>query len=150
MPARALGYRNPKGFAQGSRTAAGSLILTQFTADVMLRFLESILQFDTTKDTTYNKVDQLPPLNMSLLFSNEHGFASYQRLLGVRFVMDGAVYSVNDMYTERQITYVASDLCPLMPLTLSALYENFAQDPAAKADPTPSSTARAKRRTVLV
>ena len=81
MPARALGYRNPKGFAQGSRTAAGSIILTQFTADVMLRFLESILQFDTTKDTTYNKVDQLPPLNMSLLFSNEHGFASYQQRL---------------------------------------------------------------------
>lgn len=89
-----------------------------------MRFLESFLQFDTSKDTIYSKVDQLPPLNMSLLFSNEYGFASYQRLLGVRFVMDGSVYSTQDMYTERQITWVASDLTPLLPLTLSSLYQN--------------------------
>ena len=84
----------------------------------MMRFLESFLQFDPAKDTIYSKIDQLPPLNLSLLFSNEYGFASYQRLLGVRFVMDGVVYSTQDMYTERQITWVASDLTPLLPLTL--------------------------------
>ena len=52
----------------GTRTVAGSLILTQFTACVMMRFLESFLQFDPSKDTIYSKVDQLPPLNLSLLF----------------------------------------------------------------------------------
>ena len=88
------------------------------------RLPESFLQFDTSKDTIYSKVDQLPPLNMSLLFSNEYGFASYQRLLGMRFVMDGTVYSTQDMYTERQITWVASDLTPLLPLRLSSLYQN--------------------------
>jgi hypothetical protein len=55
---------------------------------------------------------------MSLLFSNEYGFVSYQRLLGVRFAMDGVVYSTQDMFTERQITWMASDLTPLLLLEL--------------------------------
>jgi hypothetical protein len=68
-------------------------------------------------------VDQLPPFNLTLLFSNEQGYASYQRLLGVVFVDDGTVYSIHDQFTERSLVYLAEDFTELTPLTLSSLYK---------------------------
>ena len=59
-PARACGYINPKGFARGRRTIAGTLILTQFTVDVLFRFLQAVMPNDLSKDTTYVKPDQIP------------------------------------------------------------------------------------------
>jgi hypothetical protein len=64
----------------------------------------------------------VPPFNLSLLFSNELGFASYQRILGVVFVDDGTVYSINDMFSERSLVYLAEDFTELMPLTLPSIY----------------------------
>jgi len=68
-------------------------------------------------------VDPLPPFNLTLLFSNELGYASYQRLLGVSFVDDGAVYSIQDQFSERTLVLLAEDFTELMPLTLSSLYQ---------------------------
>jgi hypothetical protein len=122
-PVRAFGYVNPKGFARGSRTIAGTLVMTQFTVDVFLRFLQQVtINEDLTKDEFYSKTDQIPPLNMTLFFSNEQGFASFRRLLGVELVTDGVVHSIQDMLSEQSITYYAADLTPLMPLTMSSLY----------------------------
>jgi hypothetical protein len=122
-PVRATGYINAKGFARGKRTIAGTLVFTQFTAEVLLRFLQSVLMSgDTSKDSFYMKVDQLPPFNMTLIFANEHGYASYRRILGVEFVTDGPVYSINDLLTEQSISYMAADFTPLLPLDLSSLY----------------------------
>ncbi len=68
-------------------------------------------------------MDQLPPFNLTLLFSNEQGYASYQRLLGMVFVDDGTVYSIHDQFTERSLVYLAEDFTELTPLTLSSLYQ---------------------------
>jgi hypothetical protein len=121
-PARACGYINPKGFARGSRTIAGTIILTQFTVDVMYRFLyEEMASQDLSKDSFYLKPDQLPPFDMTLMFSDEYGNASQRRLLGVDCATDGTVYSVNDMFTEQTISYYAADFTPLMPMTRNVL-----------------------------
>jgi hypothetical protein len=69
--------------------------------------------------------DQLPPFNLTLLFSNELGYASYQRLLGVSFVDDGAVYSIQDLFSERTLVSLAEDFTELMPLTLFSLYQRW-------------------------
>jgi hypothetical protein len=74
-------------------------------------------------DTYYKHTDQLPSFNLSLLFSNELGYASYQRLLGVTFTDDGSVYSIQDMFSERTLVFLAEDFTELMPLTLSSLYQ---------------------------
>jgi hypothetical protein len=87
----------------------------------MLRFLQSIFMNEISRDTTYSKIDQMPPFNMTLIFNNEQGFASFRRLLGVGFVNNGTVYSIQDMFTERTMTYMALDYTELMPLTLSSL-----------------------------
>jgi hypothetical protein len=118
---RALGYINPKGFARGKRTCAGTMILTQFMVDVLYRFLDDPSPHDLSKDSITVKPDQLPPFNMTLLFADEYGNASYRRLTGIEFVTDGTTYSANDMITEQSVSYYAADFTPLLPMTRSGL-----------------------------
>ena len=47
--ARAAGYINPKGIARGGRTIAGTMVMTKFVAEVLLRFLASGLTSDKTR-----------------------------------------------------------------------------------------------------
>lgn len=121
---RAAGYINPKAFARGRRTIAGTLVLTQFSVDILYNFLmnQQTLGSDVSKDTQYIKVDQLPPFNMTLLFADEYGNSSYQQVLGVDMVTDGIVYSSNDMLAERTISYMAADFTPLLNVGASALF----------------------------
>jgi hypothetical protein len=121
---RAAGYINPKGFARGRRTIAGTMVLTQYTVDVLYNFLMSqqLMASDLSKDTQYVKVDQLPPFNMTLLFADEYGNTSYRRVLAVDFVTDGVVYSSNDMLSEQTVSYMASDFTPLLPGNASAVF----------------------------
>lgn len=122
-PVRAGGYINPKGFALGKRTIAGTLIVTQFTVDVLLEFLQSVMQIDGSKDSTYTKVDQLPPFNITMMFTNEQGYASKRTLLGVKFVTDGVVYSIQDMMVEQTLSWMALDFTPLVPITSNNLFQ---------------------------
>ena len=115
-PVRACGYINPKGFARGRRTIAGTFILTPFTVDVLYRFLCNYNGQDMSKDSQFVKVDQLPPFDVTLQFADEYGHTSYRRLLGVDMLTDGTVYSVNDQITEQTITYMAADFTPLVPV----------------------------------
>ena len=122
-PAVACGYINAKGWARGRRTIAGTLVMTKFTTDVLYSFLNSgAFTSDLSKDTTYMKVDQLTPFNLTLLFADEYGNSSSQRLLGVELVTSGDVYSIQDMLSEQTVSYVAADFTPLMPLNKSSLY----------------------------
>lgn len=142
-PVRAGGYINPKGFALGKRTIAGTLILTQFTVDVLYSFLQSDNITDGSKDTTFTKVDQLPPFNITMLFTNEYGYASQRSLLGVKFVTDGTVYSIQDMMTEQTLSYMALDFTPLLPINLSNLFTPVnSQDPTTKHETSPTDLIR--------
>jgi len=139
---RAAGYINPKGFARGRRTIAGTLVLTQFTVDVLYEWLMSgqVLGHDVSKDTFYTKIDQLPPFNMTMLFVDEYGNISYRRVLGVELVTDGVVYSSNDMLAEQTISYMAADFTPLLNIEDNAQY--FSQVPpsaALQSEKTPGS-----------
>jgi hypothetical protein len=58
-------------------------------------------------------VDQLPPFNATILFSDEYGNSSYRRLLGLEFVTDGTVYLIQDMLSKQTISYMASEFAPL-------------------------------------
>ena len=90
--------------------------------DVLFRFLQAVLPNDLSKDTTYVKPDQIPPFNATILLADEYGHASYRRLLGVDFITDGTVYSIQDLLTEETISYMASDFTPLMPVTHGVLF----------------------------
>jgi len=119
-PVRACGYIGAKGYARGRRTLAGTIILTQFQADFMLRFLGQTNDKDESKDTQILKVDQLPPFNLYLYFGDEYGCQSYRHILGVDIVTDGTVHSAQDLYSERTLSYVASDFTPLLPISAAS------------------------------
>jgi hypothetical protein len=136
--ARACGYINPRGFARHGRTIAGTMILTQFTLDVLARFLYPQLSTDLSKDSIYVKADQLPPFDLTLMFSDEYGNASYRRLLCVDIVDDGTVYSQNDMFAEQTLSYMAADFTPLLPLTQNALLNVDPTSAAAAQQTSPS------------
>lgn len=130
-PVQAAGFINSKGFSRGRRTVAGTLALTKFTTEVLFRFLSSGA-FELSADSHYVKVDQLPPFNLTILFCDEWGHASYQRLLRVEFVTDGSIYSIQDMLTEQTLSYLAVDFTPLLPLHVSSLYLPPKKAPRAK------------------
>lgn len=119
---RASGYINPKGFALGKRTIAGTLVMTQFTVDTLYSFLQPSNVTDGSKDTFFTKIDQLPPFNITMIFSNEYGYVSQRRLLGVKFVTDGTIYSIQDMMTEQALSWMALDFTPLLPFSMDNLY----------------------------
>ena len=138
-PARACGYINPRGFARHGRTIAGTIILTQFTLDVMTRFLYGQQSTDLSKDSFYLKCDQLPPFDLTLMFCDEYGNSSTRRLLGVDIVDDGTIYSSNDMFAEQTLSYMAADFTPLAPVNNPALMT-----------PDPNSVAAATQRTPMM
>lgn len=145
---RAAGYINPKGFARGRRTIAGTMVLTQFTVDVLYRFLlaNQLSAHDLSKDTLYVKVDQLPPFNMTMLFTDEYGNASYRRILGVDFVTDGVVYSTNDMLAEQTVSYMASDFTPLLNFEASALFRSNTAGQSVSPENTVQSVMNSKQQ----
>ena len=118
---RAVSYINPKGIARGTRTIAGTMILTQFNVDVMYRYLDVPSPNDISSDSFYHKPDQLPPFNLILMFADELGNVSVRRLIGVEPVTDGTTYSSMDMFTEQTISYYAMDFTPLVPFHRSSL-----------------------------
>jgi hypothetical protein len=136
-PVRACGYINAKGHARGSRTIAGTMVLTPFTVDILYRFLYNQTA-DISKDSFYVKPDQLPPFDLTILFADELGNCSSRRLLGVDCVTDGTVYSTNDMFVEQTISYMATDFTPLVPVTRSTLLQRSLTD-AVSIEKTPMS-----------
>jgi len=149
-PVRAFGYANPKGFARGSRTIAGTMIMSKMTAEVLYRFLQSELMADLTKDTMYVKLDQIPPVDFTLLFSNEMGFVSTQRLLGVEFVTDGSVISVQDALMEQQISWMAADFTPMVPLNFDTFFGvNTTGSNATQQQRTPGTINRQRNTNLL-
>lgn len=55
-------------------------------------------------------IDQLPALNCSIIGVNENGNAVHLMLMGMEFINDGGVISVQDILTENTCTYVARDI----------------------------------------
>jgi hypothetical protein len=148
-PVRAFGYANPKGFVRGSRTIAGTMVMSKMTAEVLYRFLQAELMADLTKDTIYTKLDQIPPVDFTLLFSNEFGYVSTQRLLGVEFVTDGSVISVQDALMEQQITWMAADFTPLVPLNFNTFFGvNTTSSNAIQAQRTPANLIQQQNQNV--
>lgn len=118
-PVRFLGSVYPRAYVRGSRTIAGSMIFTMFNRspfqDLLTLSLDPYSTGQAGRDHDYYHnttvlIDQLPPLDMSLIFNNEYGSTSYMNLWGVEFVSDGATFSIEDLFSENVVQYVARDV----------------------------------------
>jgi len=115
VPVRTLGHTYPKTFTYGSRTIAGHLIFCTFDEHP----LAPLFNFFNKRTSALHRFssplsDDLPPIDIILLFNNESGSASVMRLYGLEFMDDGYVVSINDMYSETSMQWVARDLDPMI------------------------------------
>jgi hypothetical protein len=111
-PVRVLGRSYAKGYTAGPRTIAGSIVFVVFDRNPLYQILNSLNFQDGPPNDRYSTpvADQIPPIDLILWFSNEYGHKSILRLYGVEFMQEGQTHSINDLYSENVMQYVARDL----------------------------------------
>lgn len=123
FPVRTLGSINPKGFTYGGRTIAGSLIFTVFDRHIIKEAVKQMFNNTNKEDNLYDLqtweytdmlnhmvIDEMPPFDITITFSNEYGQQSTMSILGVTIVDEGQVMSIEDMLTENTMSYMAMDI----------------------------------------
>lgn len=119
FPVRTLGRINAKGFTKGPRTVAGSLVFTVFDDHVIKRVISyglrgvpyNSIPKDDMEDMLENlKMDELPPIDITITLKNELGNESVLAIRGVTFIDEGQVMSIEDMITEQTMSYMARDV----------------------------------------
>lgn len=115
-PVRSLGAKYPRGFTTGQRLVAGSMIFTLFKEHPLVPLMDLLSGAQdkglASKEVDISSViaDQIPPLNLYIIGTNEMGNVAAMTLFGVEFLNDGGVLSVQDVLSEITISYVARDL----------------------------------------
>lgn len=119
-PVRTLGSVYPRAFTRGPRTVSGTMIFTVFYEHVLHEVMALNLRYHSTGTSDNDNYlqttmlpDQLPPLDLTLIFANEYGAISTMGLYGVEFFQEGGTFSIEDLYTENVISYVARDIDPI-------------------------------------
>lgn len=138
-PVRTLGRANPKGFTNGTRTVAGSLIFTVFDNNLVHKIVSLIKEGYTSGDkgallddiineraklykdrmddiNAYSLMDEMPPFDITISFMNEYGNQSVLVIKGIVIVDEGQVMSIEDMITENTMSYMATDIQVLKSL----------------------------------
>lgn len=111
-PVRTLGRSHAKAYTQGPRTIAGSMIFVVFDRHPLYEILKSLNYQDGAPQDRFSTpvADQIPPIDLILWFTNEYGHKSVLRLYGLEFLQEGQTHSINDLYTENTMQYVARDI----------------------------------------
>lgn len=101
-------------------TIGGSMIFTVFHQHVLHELLALNLGMFSTGTSDHdnfrystNLADQVPPIDISLVFANEYGAISHMGIWGLEFVQEGGTFSIEDIFSESQVQYVARDLDPM-------------------------------------
>jgi hypothetical protein len=132
-PVRALGMSNVKGWVRGYRTIAGSMIFTMFNEHALAELIRAIGSSKNKygdpdvagqEDVSMLLADQLPPIDLTIVFANEYGSLSRASVYGVEFMNDGYTLSVEDLLTEEVINFVARDVDPVISVGHIGLHKN--------------------------
>lgn len=103
-------------FIRVHNTISGSIVFTLFQEHMFARLFEALQVRSTgVGDMDYYTwssflSDQLPPVNASIIFSNEYGNISQMAILGMDFMNEGGVISIEDLFIEGTMQYIARDI----------------------------------------
>jgi len=133
IPGRTLGRASASGYARGTRTCAGSLVMIMAEQEPFVQFAPVIEANRNSTDAGDNPIliDRIPPFYLILNATSEvpqaynnNGTQKVQSdgsytahsgitvLKNVHFVSTGTTYSVNDLYTETMYQFVCEDVMP--------------------------------------
>lgn len=97
--------------SHNSATIAGTLIFTVFDTHVLNDVRRKIVsEIQAVGATSSPLTQQLPPFDVTVFFENEYGHQSYMRIYGIEISDEGQTHTINDIYTENQMQYVARDI----------------------------------------
>jgi hypothetical protein len=57
--------------------------------------------------------DQIPPFRITVSMANEYGAMASMALYGVQIINEGSGMSIDDLVTEKAVTFEATDISPL-------------------------------------
>jgi len=103
---RTLGRNRVRGFVRGSTTIAGSMIFNVFNQRALWEISKS--KSDVTKRVVI--AHQLPSFDIILNYVNEFGLESTMAIYGIQVADEGQTHSIEDVYTENTMSYVAMDI----------------------------------------
>ena len=113
---RSLGKSYVSGYVRGPRTIGGSMIFTMVQEHPLKRLINAMDSAALYGETQYDYklssliADQMPPIDLTIVFANEYGSISRMGIYGVEFMTDGMTLSSEDMLTEVVCQFVARDI----------------------------------------
>jgi hypothetical protein len=119
FPVTALSYVNARGFTQGHRTIAGTLMFHTIDRAAFLlpnyRGHAHVGQNDYRLSGTALP-DELPLFDIHINHLNEHGMVSFEALFGIRLIDFGKTVSLENLQPIESYSYMALDYQPLRPI----------------------------------
>lgn len=109
QPVINLGRTNINGVTRGSRIFAGTMIFTLINQ----HWLNELLETENLKwlaEYQELKADELPLFDLMVVSANEYGSYVSMFLYGVDITDEGQVVSVEDLFTENTLSFVARDI----------------------------------------
>ena len=107
---RTIGRISSKGVTRGPRTVAGSLIFTVINQHVVNDIMDALNEVTAYRMYGKIKPDELPPFDIVISLANEYGQSSRQVIYGASILDDGVVLSIEDVFTENTMSYIARDV----------------------------------------
>jgi hypothetical protein len=120
-PVRALGSPNERGKARGTRTIAGSIVMTNLDRnpffDAMIIPPGDVGGAGNSGDYeyTHRMPDQLAPFDVIVHFNNEYGHSAELILYGINLISEGTVLSSENLITESTYQFTAGDMAIMRP-----------------------------------
>jgi hypothetical protein len=118
---KSLGQATPRGYTRGFVTIAGTIIFTVFDEAVLSQFMN---------EAQITRVDQLPPLDLYVIYANEFGGVSKMSLYNVEFLNEGQVSSIQDLVTENSVNYVARHITKMKNVHKEDIFSSDGTPPA--------------------
>ena len=112
---RTLGRADPRGFTRGQRTIAGSIIFSVFDRKALWELSKN----RTESEKRVAIADELPGFDIILYFTNEYGSESTLIINNIQIIDEGQAHSVEDMYVENTMGYIAGGINLLEPVSKS-------------------------------
>ena len=113
---RGMGKSYPSGHTRGPRTISGSMIFTLIKEHPLQKLIKAMgdpaLVGEMAVDIqSYTLLpDQLPPVDITIVFANEYGAISRMGIYGVEFFTDGVTLSSEDIFSEQILNFSARDI----------------------------------------
>lgn len=111
QPVINLGRTNINGATRGARIYAGTMIFTLINQHWLNELLdEQSKQTNWLSQYQELKADELPLFDLMIVSANEYGSYVSMFLYGVDITDEGQVISVEDLFTENTLSFIARDI----------------------------------------